>query len=177
VSEVALATMLLIAAAVATRITLRLLHLERGTDPHNVLTAQLWMPESRYPTGAAERHFVDQVLERLHVLPGVAGASVANYPPLGLLGISVDFEIEGRRTPALGEAMTARFRIVDLEFFRTMREPLAKGRACELGDADETRGVAIVSEAFARRFLPAKMRSINAFGRISRGRRVLVSAP
>jgi putative ABC transport system permease protein len=156
VSEVALATMLLIGAAAATRSTQRLLRLDRGIDPHNVLTAQIWMPASRYPTGVSERHFVDRVLERLRALPGVAGASVANYPPLGLLGTAVDFEIEGRPAPALGEAMTARFRIVDPEFFLTMRVPLVKGRAFETGDADEARGVAIVSEAFARRFLPGE---------------------
>jgi putative ABC transport system permease protein len=154
VGKVALATMLLIGAAVATRSTLRLLRMDRGIDPHNVLTAQLWMPASRYATGAAERHFVDEVLARVRTLPGVVGASVANYPPLGLLGTAVDFVIEGRAAPAPGEAMTARFRVIDPEFFRTMRVPLAKGRAFETGDADETRGVAIVSEAFARRFFP-----------------------
>jgi|HubBroStandDraft_1064217.scaffolds.fasta_scaffold00079_41 putative ABC transport system permease protein len=152
VSEVALATMLLIGAAVAARGTLRLLRMDRGLDPHNVLTAQLWMPASRYATGAAERHFMDEVLARLRALPGVVGASVANYPPLGILGTAVDFEIEGRPAPAPGEAMTARFRVIDPEFFRTMRVPLVKGRAFETGDADETRGVVIVSEAFARRF-------------------------
>jgi putative ABC transport system permease protein len=154
--EVALATVLLIGAAVATRSTLRLLQVDRGIDPHNVLTAQLWMPASRYPTGAAERQFVDRALQRLRALPGVVGASVANYPPLGLLGTAVDFEIEGRPAPALGEAMTTRFRVVDPEFFRTMRVPLAKGRAFEKGDADEAHGVAIVSEAFARRFFPGE---------------------
>jgi putative ABC transport system permease protein len=154
VSEVALATMLLIGAAVAARSTLRLLRMDRGIDPHNILAAQLWMPPSRYATGAAERHFVDEVLDRLRALPGVAGASVANYPPLGILGTAVDFTIEGRAAPAAGEALTARFRVIDPEFFRTMRAPLEKGRAFEAGDADEARGVAIVSEAFARRFFP-----------------------
>lgn len=164
VSEVALATMLLIGAAMATRSTLRLLRMDRGVDPHNVLTAQLWMPASRYATGAAERHFVDQVLQQVRALPGVAGASVANYPPLGILGTAVDFEIEGRPAPAPGEAMTARFRVIDPEFFRTMRVPLEKGRAFETGDADEARGVAIVSEAFARRFF----RGEDALGRYLR---------
>jgi putative ABC transport system permease protein len=164
VSEVALATMLLIGAAMATRSTLRLLRMDRGMDPHNVLTAQLWMPASRYATGAAERHFVDQVLQQVRALPGVAGASVANYPPLGILGTAVDFEIEGRPAPAPGEAMTARFRVIDPEFFRTMRVPLEKGRAFETGDADEARGVAIVSEAFARRFF----RGEDALGRYLR---------
>ena len=115
-----------------------------------------WMPASRYATGAAERHFVDEVMVRLRALPGVVGASVANYPPLGIIGTAVNFEIEGRPAPAPGEAMTARFRIIDQEFFRTMHVPLVKGRAFEAGDADEARGVAIVSESFARRFFPSE---------------------
>ena len=154
VGEVALATMLLIGAVVAARSTLRLLRMDRGIDPHNVLTTQLWMPESRYATGAAQRHFVDELLQRVRTLPGVAGASMANYPPLGILGTAVDFEIEGRPTPPPGEAITARFRVIDPEFFRTMRVRLVKGRAFETGDADEARGVVVVSEAFARRFFP-----------------------
>ena len=107
---------------------------------------------------------MDQVLQQVRALPGVAGASVANYPPLGILGTAVDFEIEGRPAPAPGEAMTARFRVIDPEFFRTMRVPLEKGRAFETGDADEARGVAIVSEAFARRFF----RGEDALGRYLR---------
>jgi len=156
VSEVALATMLLIGAALATRSTLRLLRMDRGIDTHNVLTAQLWLPSSRYATGEAERQFMDQALARLRALPGVAGATVANYPPLGILGTAVDFEIEGRPSPRPGEALTARFRVIDPEFFRTLRVPLATGRAFVAGDADEARGVAIVSEAFVRRFFPGE---------------------
>ena len=156
VSEVALATMLLIGAAVATRSTLRLLRMDRGIDPHNVLTAQLWMPASRYPNSEAERHLLDEVLARLRALPGVVGASVANYPPLGIIGTVVTFQIQGRPAPAPGEATTARFRIIDTEFFNTMRVPLLKGRTFEMGDADEARGVAIISEAFARRFFPGE---------------------
>jgi putative ABC transport system permease protein len=151
-SEVALATMLLIGAAIAARSTLRLLHMNRNLDPHNVLTAQLWMPPSRYPSAAAERRFLDAVLDRMRSLPGVEAASVVNYPPLGILGTGVDFEIEGRPPPAPGEAMGARFQVIDPAYFRTLRLPLIAGRAFETGDADESRGVAIVSESFARRF-------------------------
>ena len=154
--EVALATMLLIGAAIATRSTLRLLRMDRGIDAHNLLTAQLWMPVSRYATGAAERHFVDTALERLRRVPGVTGASMVNYPPLGIVGTVVDVEVEGRPGPASGESMTARFRVIDPEFFRTVRVPLLEGRAFDTGDADEKRGVAIVSEAFVRRFFPGE---------------------
>jgi predicted permease len=152
--EVALATMLLIGTAVVARSTLRLLWMERGIDVHNVLTTQIWMPASQYTGAAAERQFVDRMLRRVRAIPGVEAASVVNYPPLGIVGTEVAFQLEGRAAPPVrGEAMRARFRIIDPEFFRTMRIALIAGRTFTDGDADESRGVAIVSEAFARRFL------------------------
>ena len=156
--EVALATMLLIGTAVIARSTLRLLWMERGIDPHNVLTAQIWMPPSRYAGAAAERQFIDRMLHRVRALPGVEAASVVNYPPLGLIGTQVAFELEGRAAPPLAheEPMLARFRVIDPEFFGTLRIQLLAGRTFTDGDADESRGVAIVSETFARRFLPGE---------------------
>ncbi len=154
--EVSLATMLMIGTAVVLRSTMRLLWMERGIDPHNVLTAQIWMPPSRYTGAAAERQFVDRVLHRVRAVPGVEGASVGNYPPLGLIGTEVAFEREGRAAPPPEEAMRARFRVIDPEFFGTLRIPLVAGRTFTDGDADESRGVAIVSETFARRFLPGE---------------------
>jgi putative ABC transport system permease protein len=151
-SEVALATMLLIGAAIAARSTVRMLQMDRNFDPHNVLTAQLWMPPSRYPTAAAQRRFLDQVLDRVRALPGVESASMVNYPPLGILGTGVDFEIEEQAVPAPGEALLARFQVIDTDYFRTLRLPLIAGRAFETSDAEESRGVTIVSETFARRF-------------------------
>jgi putative ABC transport system permease protein len=151
-SEIALATMLLVGTAIAARSTLRLLRMDRNLDPHNVLTAQLWMPPSRYTSGAAERRFLDEVLARVRSLPGVAAASVVNIPPLGILGTGVNFEIEGRPATTPGEALGARFQIIDPDYFKTLRLPLIAGRAFETGDVDESRGVAIVSETFARRF-------------------------
>jgi hypothetical protein len=78
--------------------------------------------------------------------------------------------MEGRAAPPLehDEAMRARFRIIDPEFFHTLRIALVAGRPFADGDADESRGVAIVSETFARRFCLAKMPSDNASARIFR---------
>ena len=154
--EVALATMLVIGAATVARSTMRLLWMERGIDPHNVLTAQLWLPASRYAAAPAEAQVVDRMLERVRSLPGVEAASVVNYPPLGRLGTEVAFEREGRAAPAPDEAMRARFRVIDPAFFGALRIPLIAGRAFAAGDADESRGVVIVSEAFAQRFFPGE---------------------
>ncbi len=150
--EASLATMLLIGAAIVAHSTLRMLTMDRGMDTHNLLVAQLWLPPLRFMGAAAETQFVDRALDRVRAVPGVESATVANYPPLGRLGTEVAFEQEGRANDAPGETPRARFRIVDADFFRTLRIPLIAGRPFAPGDADETRGVAIVSEAFARRY-------------------------
>ena len=149
--EMALATTVLTGAAVIASSTARLLAMDRGIDPRRVLIAQLWLPSSHYPGAAAERQFVDRLLDHVRSIPGVERASVVNYPPLGLLGTMVGVDIEGRpaqlRTPAV-----ARFRIVDPEFFGTLRVPLVAGRPFTSNDDDPARGVAIVSESFAHQF-------------------------
>jgi putative ABC transport system permease protein len=150
--EAALATALLIGAAAAARNTLRLLAMDRGIDIHNVLTAQIWIPASRYPTPAAERQLVSRVLERVRALPGVEGATVVNYPALGLLGTETPFDIEGLPPPAPGEARITRFSVVDPDYFRMLRQPVISGRAFTNADG----GTVMVSETFARRFFPGE---------------------
>lgn len=154
--EIALATMLLTGTAVVARSTMRLLTMDRGVDTGHTLAAQLWLPSAQYPTAAAKRQFVDRVLERLRAIPGIEAASVVNYPPLGLIGTVVPFVIEGRPASQSGMALTTRFRVVDSEFFRTLRVPILAGRSFTQHDADPTRGVAIVSETFTRRFFPGE---------------------
>jgi predicted permease len=44
--------------------------------------------------------------------------------------------------------------VIDPQFFRTMQIPVLSGRAFRESDADEARGVAIVSASMARRFWP-----------------------
>ena len=116
----------------------------------------MWMPPSRYAGAAAERQFVDRMLQRVRALPGIEGASVVNYPPLGIIGTVVNFELDERAAPAPSEETITRFRTVDPDFFGTLRIPLVSGRPFSNGDADESKGVAIVSEAFARRFFPGE---------------------
>ena len=164
--EIALATMLVTGTAVVARSTIRLLTMSRGVDTRQTLVAQLWLPPARYATGAAKRQFVARVLEHLRAIRGIEDASVVNYPPLGLLGTVVPFVIEGRPASQSGNPLTTRFRVVDPEFFRTLRVPLLTGRGFTQHDADPARGVAIVSETFARRFFPGE----NPVGKLIRPR-------
>src|SRR5205085_683087 len=115
----------------------KLLWMDRGIDTHHVLTAQMWIPESRYRSTASERTFVAGVLDRVRALRGVESASVVSYPPLGLLGTVVPIEVEGRLAMEPGQTPSTRFRVIDPEFFRTMGLPVLAGRGFTDRDIDE----------------------------------------
>ena len=40
-----------------------------GLDPENVLTMQIWLPDSRYTDGAHIAQFYDEALARISALP------------------------------------------------------------------------------------------------------------
>ncbi len=150
-SEVALTTMLSIGAGAVLKDTLRYIRMNRGLDAHNVLTMQIGLPETKYPEPAQMADFFDRLGRRLRTLPGVEAASVVNYPPAGLIATSVP--VEGA-TNTGGETPVARYWVVGPEYFSAVRLPLLAGRAFEERDRDESRGVAVVSQSFARRFFP-----------------------
>ena len=93
---------------------------------------------------------------RVQALPGVESASAVNYPPAGLLATTVHFSVEGRPPGAPGERPNAHFWVISPDYFRTLGIPILSGRAFSDHDADETRGVVIVSERFAQRFWPGQ---------------------
>jgi putative ABC transport system permease protein len=125
----------------------------RGFNPHNVLTTQVWLPRAKYSDGRQVANFYHEVLERIEKLPGVESASAVNFPPLGVQYTTVSFTIEGR-IPSQNEVLNARCSVISGEYFRTMNIPLLSGRPFNDGDADETRGVAIISASMARLFWP-----------------------
>jgi putative ABC transport system permease protein len=156
VCEVALAVLLLVGAGVTLRSSSSLLSMARGLDAHNVLTMQVWLLKNKYATPQQVAGFFDDVLSRVRALPGVESASAVNYPPAGILATSVRFSIEGRAPAAPGEPLNARFWVIGTDYFRTLGIPIVSGRAFTVQDADETRGAAIISESFARRFWPGR---------------------
>jgi len=156
VSEVALAAVLLIGAGLMLRSLHRLLAVNPGLDPANLLTMQLWLSASNYPEAHEVTTFYRQTLERIRALPGVEAASAINFLPFSGWWDFVDFAIEGRAPAAPGEAFTAPYRVIDPDYFRAMRIPLRQGRPFTEQDTGETTGVAIINETMARRFWPGE---------------------
>ena len=154
ISEISLALALLGSALLLIRSSVLLQRMSRGLDLSNVLTMQVWLPHAQYPTGAKIASFYRAALQRIQQLPGVEAASLINFPPLSPMNTGLRFDIEGRPSTEDGKPLAARYSVIDPQYFRTMRIPLVSGRTFTESDADETRGVVIISTAMARRFWP-----------------------
>ncbi len=131
-----------------------LLGMPRGLNLHRVLTMQIWLPRQSYPDGQRVATFFDRVLENVEQIPGVESASVINFLPLAAQDTSVALHIDGPANSPAGEPIRARYSVIDPKYFRTIQTPVLIGRAFRDTDADESRGVAIVSASMAQRFWP-----------------------
>jgi len=158
VTELALAMVLLVSAALLVRSFTALLDVDRGYRTDNVLalTVQTWQ---YYPRPAQRRVFVEQTLERIAALPGVVAAGVTSSLPLAE-GIGADtgsFSIVGRPPPdsrSLSAALTA---VVTNGYFRALDIPLRAGRLFEPTDDADAPPVVLVNEAMARRYWPGEV--------------------
>lgn len=156
VAEIALATVLLLAAGLMIRSFGKLVGVEPGLEADNVLTMQIWLPESKYSDGNKIARFYQQVLERISAVPRVKSASAIDFLPSSGWGDSTVLTIDGRPAPAKSQANSAEYRVIDCDYFRTMGIPLLKGRSFDQGDRDEGEGVALINDAMARRYWPGE---------------------
>jgi len=161
VSEVALSLVLLVGAGLFLRSFWQILQVRPGFNPHQVVTAQIWMavpndpkndPYAAVPKRAA---FHRELLRRLSALPGVQEVSIGSGASLPLLHARnvLTFAIEGR--PADSErAPVAEFSSATPSFFQTLQTPILSGRNFTDSDDDTAMPVALVDETLARRYWP-----------------------
>ena len=154
ISEVGLSLVLLIGAVMLIRSFRDLLAVDPGFDLKNVLSMQVWLPESHYPNESQIRTFFQQLEPRVRALPGVSSASAINFLPLTAWTDFANFDISGRPSPPPRQEYVAQYRIIDPEYFRTMEIPLLRGRYFADTDDSQSAGVAIINEALAKKYWP-----------------------
>ena len=96
IAEVAFPLLLLVCSGLLIRSFYLLMSEDLGIDPDNVLTAQIWLPESHYATSTPVMNFYQQAIDRIGALPGVKSASAVNFLPLSGWGDYCNFDIAGR---------------------------------------------------------------------------------
>jgi putative ABC transport system permease protein len=148
VSQVALSLVLLIGAGLFVRTLRNLEQLDPGFRSEGVLLVNLDARRAGNKDGRLASLYQD-LLERFDHLPGVVSASLSSNTPLSGGIYSQPVSINNR--PPTKES--AHFNSVAPRFFETMGTPLVLGRDFTDRDGPGAVAVAIVNEAFARRYL------------------------
>jgi putative ABC transport system permease protein len=153
VTEMALALILLVGAALLIRTFATLRSVKPGFDSHNVLTMEMSLSGTRFENTAGVAQAVRDVEQRVGALPGVeAIASTCCLPLTG--GVDLPFTIEGvppTDGPYNGDVQ---WRNVSSQYFQVFRIPLLRGRTfTERDDAGSDR-VVVITEAMAKKYWP-----------------------
>lgn len=152
-SQIALACVLLVGAGLLVKSFLRLMAVNPGFDPHNVMTMQLSLPRSGYPN-QRQIAFFQQVLERVRTLPAVEHAGAVSDLPMRGNSMSFKILLDGSSQPVEPKKPEAGVRWVTEGYFSAMRIPLLKGRFLDERDTAGAPLVAVANRAMMKRYWP-----------------------
>lgn len=153
--EVALAIILLVGAGLLVRSALHLQQVDPGFDPRGVLTARLTLPAVRYSEPQRVAQAFHEIVSALAESPTVESAAAATAAPLTPGGNGNGLLPEGK-TPDENNFVLARLAIPTLDYFRTLRMPIVRGRFFAPDDRSGAPLVAIVNETAARALFPGQ---------------------
>jgi putative ABC transport system permease protein len=152
ITEMALALVLLIGAALLIRTSLALRTVNPGFDLRNVLIMQMSLSGTRFEKTSEVGRIVGDGVDRLHVLPGVSAAASSCCVPLETVWY-LTFVVAGR--PLTGPYHGyAGWTFISPEFFDAFKIPVLHGRPFNAADDAGAPGVVIINQAMARRFWP-----------------------
>jgi putative ABC transport system permease protein len=152
VAELALSFLLLVGAGLAIKSLWRLLYVDPGFDPGNVVTFQVTLPRGKYGEPDSVAAFYQRAVTRVGALPGVSKVGAANILPLSGSNTDTAFIIEGQLPLDLSQIPDEEFRIVTSDYFSAMNIPLLGGRYFTDSDTDKAPGVVVINQAFVRRY-------------------------
>lgn len=159
-SQISASLLLLIVAGLFIRSLQKAQQMDLGYDINHVLTIRI-EPEFFDRTDAVSPvALYNQVLERVRVLPGVEGASFADFIPSGGGRRSTTIRVE-HYTPHTGEDMDVRNGVIATDYFKTMGMTLVTGREFTDQDKEGAPRTVIINETLARRYWPNQ----NALGK------------
>ncbi len=152
VTEVALSLTLLVAAGLLMRSFMALREVHLGFQPDHILVARLPLPVERYKTADQLAGFYRPLLQRLKALPGVVAATeTSDLPPYG--GLTSEIEIPGKTHSEKWKAM---FQLCSEGYFPVLKIQFLDGRPFTEAEVNNARKLAVVNQAFVKRYLPGE---------------------
>lgn len=147
--EVAASLTLLVGAALMAESAWRMLRVDFGLDPRNVMTAGLGLRQQSFPDAASQVAFFDRLTARVQDVVGDSAIALSEYWPLQ--------SPRPRRVETGGDqSIEARARdfVVSPTYFDVLSIPIRDGRAFTAQDRLGGEPVVIVSATLAERLWP-----------------------
>ena len=152
IAQTAIGLVLLVVSGLFIRSFVRILNVDPGFDPKQVLTAKIGISRDKLSHNV---QFYEQLLARVSALPGVRSASAGWPLPMSNGNASVSFAIEGRPM-AKGDEPSESLGLAMPGYFETMRIPLVAGRLFDERDGVKGAPTILIDRTFANRYFPGE---------------------
>jgi predicted permease len=156
-AQVAISLFLLAGAGLMLRSFASVLQVSPGFDAEGVVSAELIPAGGNYDDKpeARSRYFAE-ALRVVSALPGAKAAGGINYLPASGENYGLDYFIEGYQQAPGEPQPSGQIRSVLPGYFATMRQRIVAGREFTAADDAQAPAVAMVNEAWVRRYFPGR---------------------
>jgi predicted permease len=151
-AQIAVTLVLLVTAGLLTRSFMATERASLGFQSSGLAIISTEMNMLGY-TDTRAKEFYDRTLERVRAIPGVESAAIAERLPLSINYNRNVIFLPDRQGPN-DKGTTVDVARVSAEYFQTLGISILQGRNFTAADAPKTPNVAIVNEAFARKYWP-----------------------
>jgi predicted permease len=149
--QIALTVLMLAGAGAAIEGFVRVMHVNLGYDPHNIMSVGIPIHDGTYKTWEERAPYFEQLHDKVAEVPGVSVAAVSSNATPPSNGYSTKFEILGK--PSIQE-QTLRFNMVSPEYFPALRIPLLQGRIWDQAENHRGAQVIVINQSLARKYFP-----------------------
>jgi putative ABC transport system permease protein len=149
--QIALTLLLLTAAGAAIQGFVRMMRVNLGYNPHNVMSVGIPIHENTFSTWAERSNYFTQLRDKIATLPNVLSTAISTNATPPDSGWGQPFDLQGK-TPS--EDQKASINFVDSRYFSTLQIPLRQGRLWDETELQHGALMAVVNETFAKHYFP-----------------------
>jgi putative ABC transport system permease protein len=149
--QIALTLLLLTAAGAAIQGFVRMMRVNLGYNPHNIMSVGIPIHENTFSTWAERVNYFTQLRDKIAALPDVTSTAISTNATPPDSGWNQPFDLQGKTA---SENQKASINFVDSHYFSTLQIPLRRGRLWD--DTELVHGalMAVVNETFAKHYFP-----------------------
>jgi putative ABC transport system permease protein len=151
VVEVALAFVLLVGSGLMMQSFLRLLNVDPGIDPSNVLTLAVPITTERFPEASRLNVYLRDIRASVDAVPGVRETAWSCAPPLQGACYGMPMQVASRPLIDRANRPGGFFKVVSPSYFSALKLHIVRGRALTDRDIKSSPPVLVINERLARR--------------------------